>query len=188
VTVRAIVLKATDLPGTWKVGSIEPNDKSGDNQMTNCLGIPNSDTSQTAYAGSPDFQQGTVVIFSQTTVYTSTAVVGQDLRGYASPNLARCFSQLFATQTSATNVRVARTVLPSSAGALKGFRLGGSFDVTQSGRTHSQVFDEVALAKGRVELNIVVLAPANAPVPSGLMTRATAAIVQRLNSAPVSAG
>jgi hypothetical protein len=188
-TVRDIVLKATDLPGTWKVGPIEPNSNSGDAQMTHCLGIPNSDTSQTAYAGSPDFQQGTVTIFSQTTVYTSTAVVGQDLRGAASPNLARCFSQLFATQVSgATNIRIVRSLLPASAGALKGFRLKGSFTVTQGGRNGSAAFDEVALAKGRIELNVVILEQAGSVLPPGLMERATGAIAQRLNSHPLSGG
>ena len=186
-TVRAIVLKATDLPGTWTVGPIEPNSKSGDTQMTHCLGIPNSDTSQTAYAGSPDFQQGTVTIFSQTTVYTSTTVVGQDLRGSASPNLARCFSQLFATQVAgATNIQIVKSTLPVSAGALKGFRLKGSFTVTQGGRNGSAAFDEVALAKGRVELDIVIIQQAGSVLPPGLMERATSAIAQRLNSHPFS--
>jgi hypothetical protein len=188
-TVRAIVLKATDLPGTWEVGPIEPNSKSGDAQMTHCLGIPNSDNSQTAYAGSPDFSQGAILIFSQTTAYTSTSVVGQDLRGTASPKLARCFSQLFATQVSgATNIHIVKSTLPASASGLKGFRLKGSFTVTQGGRSGTAAFDQVALAKGRVELNVVILqrAASTSVVPPGLMERATAAIAQRLNSHPLS--
>ena len=186
VSVRAIVLKVTDLPGAWKVGAIEPNSKSGDTQISRCLGIPNSDTAQTAYAGSPDFQRGTVTIFSQAYVFNSTAVVAEDLRGYTSPSATGCLAQLFATQTSATNVHITKAALPSTARALKGFRLMGSFDVTQGGRKHSGAFDEVALEKGRVEVSVVIIGPAGATNPAGLMDRATAAIAERLDS-PVSA-
>ena len=177
----AIVLRATDLPGVWNAGPVAANDQTGDVQVTRCLGIPNSDADETAYAGSPQFTQGSVQIDSRTTVYNATAIVASDLRGSASPNFVRCEMQLLATASNggAINLHIAKTSLPATAGALHGFRFTGSFDVVQSGKRQRFRFDEVALAHDRVEVSFEIIVM-NALLPPGLIDRATAAMTRRL--------
>jgi hypothetical protein len=179
-TANAVVLHASDLPGSWKAGAIDPNNMSGDPQVSRCLGIPDSDPDETAYTGSPVFTQNSVQITSQTTVYTTAAVVQRDLAGSSSAHAATCVAQLVATEIpDVSDVRLATAALPSTAGTLQGFRLTGSFVITQSGNSQTASVDEVALAKGRIEvaIDIVVM---NGGLPTGLMDAATTAIARQL--------
>jgi hypothetical protein len=175
-----IVLQASDLPGTWVPGPTQPNDKSDDAQITKCLGIPNSDTSQTAYTGSPQFSQRMSEVYSQTTVYTSEGVVESDLRGADAPQLPKCIADS-AQGSGATNVHIAKVAMPSSAGTTPGFHITGSFDVSTPQGVRHIVLDEVALTKGRVEVNLNT-SEVGAPIPSGLVDHATRALAQRLNA------
>jgi len=179
-TANAVVLQASDLPGSWQAGSIIPNDMSGDPQVSRCLGIPDSDPYETAYTGSPVFTQNSVQITSQTTVYKTGAVVQRDLTGSSTPRLASCEAQLVATETpDVSDVRLAKTALPATAGSLQGFRVTGSFVITQSGKSESASLDEVALAQNRVEVAIEIVV-VNGGLPSGLMDAATGAIARQL--------
>src|SRR3984957_18513868 len=93
-TAQSVVLKASDLPGVWTAGPTVPDDESGDKQVTQCLGIGNSDLFKTAYAGSPQFAQGAVQVDTSTSVYDTAAIVTNALRAATSPNLVSCESQL----------------------------------------------------------------------------------------------
>jgi hypothetical protein len=180
-TANSVVLQASDLPGSWKAGPIDPNSTAGDAQLARCLGIANSDPAETAYAGSPVFTQNTVQITSQTTVYTSASVVQEDLRGASSPQAATCVSQLLTTQLRVTGLQLSKTTLPATAGSLPGFRLTGSFQIKKTGGSETASFDEAALAHGRTEVAIDIVA-VNTAEPVGLMDSATAAIAQRLKA------
>ena len=177
--VASVVLKATDLPGSWNQGAAAENDTSGDAQMARCLGIPNDDESLTAYIGSPEFSKGGTQISARTYAYKSESVVEADLRGADKPQLATCLAAL-ATGQGATNVHVSKTPMPSTAGSLRGFRVTGSLDTTApNGSLAHVVIDEVALAKGRIETDIDV-ETLERTLPAGLIDRLTAALAQRL--------
>jgi hypothetical protein len=177
--VNAIALASTDLPGAWTPGSVQERDNSGDAQMSHCLGIPNSDPAQTAYAGSPRFKQGATEIFSETQAFRSDAVVQSDLGGFRQPQLARCLAQLL-TSSGATNVRISKIALPNTVGALSGFRLTGSLDPPRSSGSGPIVIDEVGLAKGRIETAVHAVTT-DASLPAGALDRAIAALAQKLD-------
>jgi hypothetical protein len=187
-TASSIVLRAADLPGVWVAGPTAVNDQTGDAQVTHCLGIPNSDGDETSYAGSPQFTQSSIQIDTRTLLYNSTAVVQSDLRATASPNFVSCETRLLASATNggATVLHLTKSVLPTTAGTVQGFRFSGSFEANQASKHETISFDEVALAHGRVEVSINISA-INAPLPAGLMDRATAAMTRRLLSGSVTA-
>jgi len=184
-TAQSVVLKASDLPGAWVAGPTVPNDQTGDKQVTQCLGIGNSDLFETAYAGSPQFAQGAVQLDTSTSVYDSAAIVANDLRGATSPKFVSCESQLLASVSNgaATNIHLTKVALPTTAGDLKGFRFTGTFGTVQNGKQETVSFDEVALEHGRVELGIDLVA-VNGTLPAGLMDHVTAALAPRLRATP----
>jgi hypothetical protein len=179
--VNALVLRPTDLPGAWLSGPMQPNNTTGDAQTTACLGIPNSDSKQTAYAGSHTFTQGAVHVFSTATAFNSRSVVASDLTVRTNPKLTTCIARNVQATDRGTNVHVTKVALPHTAGALNGFDLIGTATIQTSSGPRPIRFEEVALAKGRIELsaNIVSL---GSNVPERLMDRLIAAIAPRLSS------
>jgi hypothetical protein len=179
--VNAVVLRPSDLPASWLTGPVEPNDTTGDAETTACLGIPNSDSSETAYAGSHAFTLGAVRVFSKATAFSSRSVVVSDLSVTDSPKLTTCVARDLQANAGATNVHIAKVAMPTSAAALNGFHLIGTATVQTASGPRLIGFEEVALEKGRVEVsaNITSL---GSNIPAGVMERLTAAIAPRLRS------
>ena len=181
--VNQVVLRLDDLPGQWTAGPTEADDQSQDADIARCLDIPNSDPHKTAYAGSPQFQQGVVQISSQASIYDSASVVQSDLRGAQGSSFIRCETRAFnAVVSGGSNLKMHLAPLPAAARGLDGFRIQGSARVTSGGKTATVSFDEVGLAKGRLEASVNLLSVQLAE-PSGLMDRATAALAPRLADA-----
>ena len=185
-TANAVVLSAADLPGSWASGAVAANDDSGDVQTDSCLGIPDSDFDETAYAGSPTLTQNMIQVTSQTTVYTTDAVVAEDLRGSTSPKVQTCLSQLFRSEISGlSDFKYTRAPLPSTAGSLQGFNFTGSFVTGQGSSATEANIDQIGLTRGRVEVAIDIITQGTA-IPAALVAAATGAIAKDLDALPAS--
>jgi hypothetical protein len=157
------VLLQSDLPGTWQSGPIEENDQSGDAEVSKCLGVPNSDLKETAYAGSHRFTQGNSEIFSKTSVYTSAAVVQTDFQASQSPKLSTCLTQSV-ERDGAKDVHVTKTILPSLPKGMVGFGV----TVSGTGSGGSVVIVQIGLGKGNVEVTLQETSVGGMPPAAGL--------------------
>jgi hypothetical protein len=183
---NAVVLSSADLPGSWASGAVATNDEAGDVQTDACLGIADSDSDETAYAGSPTLTQNMIQITSQTTVYTTAAVVAEDLRGSTSPKVQTCLRRLFTSEISGlSDFKYNRAPLPSTAGSLQGFNYTGSFVTGQGTSVTEANIDQIGLTRGRIEVAIDIITQ-NTTIPATLVAAATGAIARDLNALPAS--
>jgi hypothetical protein len=175
----SITLTASDVPGAWIQGPIQPNDETGDAQTARCLGVPNTDSQQTAYAGSPTFSRIRTRVFAQAVVFRSTASVQSDIGAVKNPRLTRCLAQNLGQHDGATHVELTKIALPPSVRTLTGFQLVGTANIVAQGVVHHMTIDEIGLAKGRIEVSIDAIA-IDSLVPNGLVGRASSALAAKL--------
>jgi hypothetical protein len=157
------VLLQSDLQGTWQAGPVQENDQSGDAEVSKCLGVPNSDLKETAYAGSHRFTQGNSEVFSKTTVYTSAAVVQTDFQAIQSPKLSTCLTQSV-ERDGAKDVHVTKANLPSLPKGMVGFGV----TVSGTGNGGSVVIVQIGLGKGNVEVTLQETSVGGTPPAVGL--------------------
>jgi hypothetical protein len=180
--VNTVALQASDLPpGAWNVGPDQTNDQTGDAQLAACLGVPNSDPQETAFKGSPQFKLGSTITYSESHIYTSTAVVQSDLSGLSKPQLVQCLTHSLASATGATNVHLAKLPLPATLSGYQGFAIDGRADITDAGTPHHLVIGEIGIEKGRIESDVSVVAVDGLP-PVGLLGHLASALATRLGA------
>jgi hypothetical protein len=157
------VLLQSDLQGDWQSGPVQENDQSGDAELSKCLGIPDSDSKETAYAGSHRFTQGNTEIYSQATVYSSAEVVRSDFQGIQSPKLTTCLTQS-AERAGVSQVHVTKAILQSLPQGMVGFVL----TVSGVGNGTSVVIMQMGLGKGNVEVTLHQTSVGGSPPVPGL--------------------
>lgn len=186
----AALLKASDLPGSWKSTPNSPSATSAREsaKLAKCVGAKNTTPDQRAKATSPAFSQGEVQISSSAMSFASSSDVSSDVSLLHNSKIDKCYQQLASNGIGGSLPAGAKLV--STHVHVDGSPSGPSNEVASATAQvvlsaqgqQATVYVSLAFITGDRTEAQVQAESIGKPVPAAAFTAATKAVAGRINS------